>query len=134
MDYLCYVEHQAEPLQFFLWYCDYIQRWSQLLPRQKASSPRWEPDKAAEPASRFITYSHKRARSDKMSKIISIMERQSEVGITEHLHDGNTRRSNSLSLVFNFSRPLTETYSITSQVDSPKHDWQPCTSTIFAGI
>ncbi|KAH6623002.1 hypothetical protein F5144DRAFT_605536 [Chaetomium tenue] len=78
MDYLFYVERNAEPLQFFLWYWDYIQRWSNLLPRQKALSPPWDPEKAIESPSRFIKYSHKRERSLKMNKILAIMEMGSQ--------------------------------------------------------
>ncbi|KAK3897720.1 hypothetical protein C8A05DRAFT_19567 [Staphylotrichum tortipilum] len=83
MDYLLHVEHNAEPLQFFLWYWDYLERWSALLPRQKALSPPWDPDTAAEPPSRFIRYSHKRERSRKMNKVIAIMEMGSELALAE---------------------------------------------------
>lgn len=44
MDYLVYVEGNAEYLQFFWWYCDYIRRWTKLSPRKKARSPKWDPD------------------------------------------------------------------------------------------
>ncbi|KAL2265534.1 hypothetical protein VTJ83DRAFT_6634 [Remersonia thermophila] len=78
MDYLLYVEHNAENLQFFLWYWDYVQRWSTLLPRQKALSPPWNPDQPGNPQSRFVKYSHRRERHQKMSKILAIMELESE--------------------------------------------------------
>ena len=86
MDYLVYVEHNAEVLQFFLWYCEYIRRWSHLEPKQKELSPVWDAEKARKkPRSRYITYSHKRAKGEKMNKIITIME----------LADQNKRRKNS---------------------------------------
>ncbi|KAK5661040.1 hypothetical protein OQA88_12419 [Cercophora sp. LCS_1] len=118
MDYLVYVEHNAECLQFFLWYYDYIQRWSNLLPRQKALSPVWDPEKSHEPASRFITYSHRRARSQKMNKIITIMEMES---------------SSSLPLPENpfedppESRPRTPPSALLSPTESTKGDFQPFT-------
>ncbi|CAK7223572.1 hypothetical protein SCUCBS95973_005224 [Sporothrix curviconia] len=50
MDYLYYVEHRAENFQFFLWYCDYVERWSRLLPHQRQLAPIWGPAEAAEAA------------------------------------------------------------------------------------
>lgn len=50
MDYLYYVERGAENLQFFLWYCDYVERWSRLLPQQRQMAPVWGPAEAAEAA------------------------------------------------------------------------------------
>ena len=44
MDYLMYVEHNAEYLQFFMWYVDYIQRWADLSPEEKGMAPTWYPD------------------------------------------------------------------------------------------
>ncbi|KAK3321132.1 hypothetical protein B0T19DRAFT_259327 [Cercophora scortea] len=126
MDYLFYVEHNAEPLQFFLWYCDYVQRWSGLLPRQKALSPRWDPDKATEPRSRFITYSHKRERSDKMSKIIAIMEMSSEMKEPEPLQDHEIRKSTSSS-TSKIARPRTPPSAVLSPTESIRADWQPFT-------
>ncbi|KAK1761471.1 hypothetical protein QBC47DRAFT_30020 [Echria macrotheca] len=122
MDYLVYVEHNAESLQFFLWYYDYIQRWSGLLPRQKALSPIWDPEKAHEPRSRFITYSHKRARSQKMNKIISIMEMEGDRHQPENpFEDPESRAS------FSSSRPRTPPSALLSPTESTKGDWQPFT-------
>ncbi|KAK0706535.1 hypothetical protein B0T26DRAFT_459930 [Lasiosphaeria miniovina] len=126
MDYLYYVEHNAEPLQFFLWYCDYIHRWSSLLPRQKALAPVWDPARTAEPRSRFITYSHKRARSLKMSKIISIMEMNLENETSSPPRDEGSRKSTSSSSLSS-SRPRTPPSAVLSPTESTKGDWQPFT-------
>lgn len=56
MDYLVYVSHSAEDLQFFLWYYHYIHRWSLLLPRQKLLSPAWGAPPSASPTRRFIPF------------------------------------------------------------------------------
>jgi len=96
MSYLLQMKHDVEPLQFFLWYCDYVQRWSTLLPRQKTLSPPWiriiwammckrsiiitgyggkgSTNKQQQQLGMFIRYSHKRARSAKMIKLVAIME------------------------------------------------------------
>jgi hypothetical protein len=44
MDYLVYVEHNAENLQFYLWYRDYLRRWNALPEAEKALSPEWIPE------------------------------------------------------------------------------------------
>lgn len=41
MNYLLYIEHSAENLQFFLWYRDYLMRFANLPPSEKALSPIW---------------------------------------------------------------------------------------------
>lgn len=44
MDYLIYIEHNAENLQFYLWYIDYERRWNELPAKEQALSPKWQPD------------------------------------------------------------------------------------------
>ena len=46
MNYLIYIERSAENLQFFLWYRDYCQRFSQLSANERALSPEWTTEKA----------------------------------------------------------------------------------------
>lgn len=41
MNYLKYIEHAAENLQFFLWYRDYCQRFEKLPDSEKKLSPEW---------------------------------------------------------------------------------------------
>lgn len=41
MNYLIYIEHAAENLQFFLWYRDYAERFAILPLREKALAPEW---------------------------------------------------------------------------------------------
>jgi hypothetical protein len=123
MDYVFYVERNAEALQFFLWYWDYIQRWSNLLPRQKALSPPWDPEKAAEPPSRFIKYSHKRERSLKMNKILAIMEMESQRASLDDSSPQDDARSDS-----GITSPLSSPAAILSPTGSvTPPDWQPCT-------
>ncbi|RDW89173.1 hypothetical protein BP6252_01205 [Coleophoma cylindrospora] len=44
MDYLVYVEHNAENLQFYLWYQEYVRRFESLPESQKVLSPEWKPE------------------------------------------------------------------------------------------
>ncbi|KAL2112590.1 hypothetical protein VUR80DRAFT_7015 [Thermomyces stellatus] len=74
MDYLLYVEREAESLQFFLWYYDYVKRWSELPSAKKATAPKWDPDNK-----RPVT-SHSRKGSlkekAKLSSILDILDRE----------------------------------------------------------
>lgn len=49
MNYLIYIEHSAENLQFFLWYKDYIKRFNNLPDNEKALAPVWTPPEEGEP-------------------------------------------------------------------------------------
>jgi hypothetical protein len=84
MDYLVYVEQDAEPLQFFLWYCDYVDRWAKLSWEQKALSPIW--DGSSKTNQQHIRYSHRRANSERMSKILKIMGKEAKDGPEPHVH------------------------------------------------
>ncbi|CZS87946.1 hypothetical protein WAI453_000334 [Rhynchosporium graminicola] len=44
MDYLTYIEFNAENLQFYLWYKDYIRRWDALPESEKSLSPEFIPE------------------------------------------------------------------------------------------
>lgn len=73
MDFLVYEDLNAELLQFFIWYCDYIERWSELSPQQKSLSPPWEPARQRGkkgPAAQ----THRRDGSDRLNQILNIME------------------------------------------------------------
>ena len=41
LDYLTYVSHDAENLQFYLWMVDYFQRFRKVAKSERALSPRW---------------------------------------------------------------------------------------------
>lgn len=41
MNYLIYIEHAAENLQFFLWYRDYCKRFEQTPASERALAPEW---------------------------------------------------------------------------------------------
>jgi hypothetical protein len=113
MDYLLYVGRGPEPLQFFLWYWDYLERWRNRPPEQRALSPPWGANQAGEPFSRFIRYSHKRERSLKMSKVIAIMEMDSRQPTPEP-----TSRSASPS-------PFSSTTTTTSTISPPSPTASP---------
>jgi hypothetical protein len=48
MDYLVYIAHDAETLQFYLWLQDYKKRYATLRKEEQALSPEWQASKLAE--------------------------------------------------------------------------------------
>ncbi|MCJ1375120.1 hypothetical protein MMC20_006354 [Loxospora ochrophaea] len=44
MNYLIYIEHDAENLQFYLWFQDYAERFSKLSAQEQALAPEWVPE------------------------------------------------------------------------------------------
>ena len=46
MNYLIYIEHAAENLQFFLWYRNYVKRFDALASNEKALAPVWSVEQA----------------------------------------------------------------------------------------
>lgn len=46
MNYLIYIEHAAENLQFFLWYRDYVKRFVALPASERALAPVWTVEQA----------------------------------------------------------------------------------------
>ena len=46
MNYLIYIEHSAENLQFFLWFRDYTRRFTDLTPNERALAPEWSMERA----------------------------------------------------------------------------------------
>ena len=46
MNYLIYIEHSAENLQFYLWYRDYLRRFNELPPNERALATEWSAEQA----------------------------------------------------------------------------------------
>lgn len=46
MNYLIYIEHAAENLQFYLWYRDYVKRFDNMPPSEHALAPVWTVEQA----------------------------------------------------------------------------------------
>lgn len=46
MNYLIYIEFAAENLQFFLWHRDYVKRFAELPPNERALAPEWTAEQA----------------------------------------------------------------------------------------
>ncbi|KAK1970510.1 hypothetical protein LY78DRAFT_627968 [Colletotrichum sublineola] len=100
MDFLVYVEQDAEPLQFFLWYCGYIHSWTTgLTPEERVLAPRWDPDRGRTPRPQ-----ERRANnSSKVSSILDMLDEESDRRVSKA---GNSRhKRNNASLAAKFPHP-----------------------------
>lgn len=71
LNYMKYVEHDAENLQFFLWYRDYCQKFEQLPVSLKDLSPPWTTAQAEVAESRSI----RSVRSKRVDPVIASVPR-----------------------------------------------------------
>jgi hypothetical protein len=74
MDYLIYIEHNAENLQFIIWYKDYSERFEKLSAAEKALCPEYIPP-ATEPTAKDAD--HKPVNANRHT-IAGMMERGAE--------------------------------------------------------
>ncbi|KAK5940599.1 hypothetical protein PMZ80_007016 [Knufia obscura] len=63
MDFLIYIEHDAENLQFYLWYRDYVKRWSELPEREQGLAPIWTPEQAQQARNEALTEKSKKVNN-----------------------------------------------------------------------
>ncbi|KAK8006335.1 hypothetical protein PG991_012632 [Apiospora marii] len=119
MDYLMYIEYDAECLQFFLWYCDYVERWSLLPQEQKDASPIWD-------SSKIVTRpSTVRARSNSSSEIAGRMNHILEILEKSPQYDrSNVTSPSSATSLKNFSWPKSYTTG-EYQINKAQRDGRP---------
>ncbi|KAI0385262.1 hypothetical protein F5Y04DRAFT_182369 [Hypomontagnella monticulosa] len=135
LDYLVYVERNAENLQFFLWYSGYVEKWSQLLELERERSPAWSGNKR--PSTRAShTRSSSRSfagtprleeRADKLDRILTILD-QSAVSKNQQIAPTPVPESESRAgrAETNFSRPRTPvTPSAIKRDVQNEWRWQP---------
>jgi hypothetical protein len=128
MDYLVYVAHDAENLQFYLWFKDYTKRFGELNRDEQALSPEWKTE-TANPFGDDEPITHKKNRSEfdieKMQKPSYASIRMSE--LTTSGSDGSTVSDyqSFLSKSANNSRK-TVGESAEDASRSAGLKWQPC--------
>src|SRR5579859_4238745 len=94
MDYLIYVERNAENLQFYLWYLDYVRRWDQVPAKDRVLSPEWQPE-AAETLNLLM---EKDRRSLARSSVRSPVQSNFEKSIADEF-DGKGMKSDGASFI-----------------------------------
>lgn len=115
MDYLVCEDSNAELLQFFTWFCHYVERWSELSTQEKETAPPW---KHAEPVERSRTnlsiHHHRRAGSDRLDQILDIMDRRNASSTTSLVQEEDHNKISSNTR--NFSTPRRFSGTQTSQL------------------
>lgn len=109
MDYLVCEEENAEILQFFTWFCEYVVRWGALTPQEKLQSPPWKPTESAKPVdedkrsgSRISIHTHRRARSNRLNQILEILEEKDVQANMQQISDQSHKKGPD---PINFSTP-----------------------------
>jgi hypothetical protein len=122
MDYLIYVERNAENLQFYLWYIDYVRRWNELPAKDRALSPEWQP----EPVEILNLVKEKDRRSRPISSINSPLQTNFENAISEEF-EGKGIKSDGCSFITASARgSVAPTVAEINAQAGLK--WQPCVS------
>jgi hypothetical protein len=123
MDYLVYIEHSAENLQFYLWYQDYVRRWNALPANQRALSPELQPDQADFPN---LTREKGTSREEKMPSAGPKMRSEEwTANGKSFLFDDQDENDDAASFV-SFERSMTPNGGdISAQVGLK---WKPCMS------
>lgn len=139
MDYLVYIEHNAENLQFFLWYRDYERRFNALPEMERALSPEWVPDTKEIP--NLAKDPEKEATKAKRNTIKAMMENgydskgaalfteDREVAVPEDRHTSIFKDDGS-TIVASISE-VTATPSTAEVTAQAGLKWQPCESILL---
>ena len=115
MNYLKYIEHDAENLQFYLWYKDYVQRFANLPDSEKCLSPEWTAEQAQADTAAY----HARVNSKKMATdttaAIKAFEKEEETaadGASKSSEEGSPFNDSRESTVADRDSPPTDTGSL----------------------
>lgn len=108
MDYLMYVEYNAECLQFLLWYCGFVERWSKLPKKEKDLAPMWRDSKVDTMKPKHTRNRSLAEKTERFNRILAILEKSPK-------HDSATapkpvarksQRNDSMSTNFSWPRAL----------------------------
>lgn len=130
MDYLVYVEHNAENLQFYLWYKDYEKRFNALAETEKALSPEFFPTADA-------PYLSDKAMDPKRFTVAAMMENGFDGtaggelfgGAKDNLHRASAIKDNASVIGSTISNATTLTTAEATAQAGLK--WQPCLSNLL---
>ncbi|KAI1083721.1 hypothetical protein F5B20DRAFT_594396 [Whalleya microplaca] len=126
--YITYVEHDAGNLQFFFWYCDYVQRWSRLPQSKKALSPVWRSARRrANPKSTLQSMDF-RDTAEKLDRILEILDQCTPTMTTgdQVMATDNKPTTKIDSVDTNFSRPRTPTATTRpGATNEAQTEWEP---------
>lgn len=91
-------------LQFFIWFCSYVGRWSALSPQEKVLSPPWRPaGRDGQGVAAVSIQYHRRAGSDMLDRILQILDERNAMDTSHRISDQSRERVNSDPM--DFSKP-----------------------------
>jgi hypothetical protein len=132
MDYLVYVEHNAENLQFYLWFKEYERRFANLSENEKALSPEWDPNMnevpnlATDPEKEAAKAKRQTANgvepSSESRKVVMFAEER-ELAASEDRH---ATMFNDGSTIAASDSEITTTPSMAEATAQAGLKWQPC--------
>ena len=126
MDYLIYVERNAENLQFYLWYVDYVRRWDQVPAKDRVLSPEWQPE-AAETLNLLM---EKDRRSLVRSSVRSPVQSNFEKSIADEFEGKGMKSDGASFITASVSGRESVVPSIAEINAQAGLKWQPCVSPI----
>lgn len=88
MNYLIYIEHSAENLQFFLWYKDYVKRFNEADTKDIALSPEWTQSMEDDSIARIRKDQAEKMRNELAVATELFKGTDFEKGVTD-VHSGN---------------------------------------------
>ena len=138
MDYLVYVEYNAENLQFYLWYREYEHRFNALPGKEKALSKEWIPEEVpgltkgtdGEKATAKPNPKRNKIRKGKTedaydSKGAELFTEDRELAAAEDRHDSRFKE-NASTLAGSSASDITATPSTAEVIAQADLKWQPC--------
>lgn len=89
MNFLIYIEHAAENLQFFLWYRNYTKRFSELPASERALAPEWTMDAAEAEAFASQTNAAPKTMTPEVAQILKGTDFGPKPTVTVSEYNGN---------------------------------------------
>jgi hypothetical protein len=130
MDYLVYVEYNAENLQFILWYRDYVRRFEALSVKEKALSPEWVPDVKDTP--NLVDDPEKEEKRRRRRETVNPLDEYDTRGVIVFSDDTDvpgsppTRHASILGRAAPSIAPSTVAPSVAEATSQAGLKWQPC--------
>lgn len=137
MNYLKYIEHDAENLQFFLWYKDYTVRFANLADSEKSLSPEWTAEQAQADTAAYRAQITSKKMTPETAAVMKAFDGDHENEKPEGVNPFNDSRESTIADPDNSSvdtRPLsaaqTSKTGYSQRVESAFEEaglkWQPC--------
>jgi len=125
MNYLKYIEHDPENLQFYLWYKDYVQRFTTLPDSEKCLSPEWTAEQAQADSAAYRARFDSKKMAPETAATMKGFETEKENDVeaekaSKSSEDGNPFNDSRESTLANRDSPSTETQTLSNTSQTTK--------------